>query len=259
MKGKTLIPCLAEFLGTFIFVSIGFASVAAMVLKMSDINYPFMAMCWGGAITVAIYIVGGVSGAHLNPAVTAALVIWDGFDKKKALCYIAAQTLGAFCAAAMVYYLFSSGIHGMEDVNGWVRGTAEGAGAMGIFVTGAADGVSMLKAFITEAVITAILVLTIYAVTDKDNISAPDTGIGDIAIGAIVVFCGIAFGPLTGFAMNPARDFGPRIFLMLAGWGKYALGSGGYGLIVPIFGPFLGGILGGGIYKKVIKPLREKM
>jgi glycerol uptake facilitator protein len=259
MKGKTLIPCLAEFLGTFIFVSIGFASVAAMVLKMSDVSYPFMAVCWGGAITIAIYIVGGVSGAHLNPAVTAALVVWDGFDKKKAVCYIISQILGAFCAAAIVYYLFSSGINEMEEVNGWVRGTAEGTGAMGIFVTGAAAGVSMFKAFINETIITAMLVLTIYAVTDKENVSAPEVGIGDIAIGAIVIFCGIAFGPLTGFAMNPARDFGPRLFVMIAGWGKYALGSDFYGLIVPIFGPFLGGILGGGVYKKVIKPLREKI
>ena len=249
-------PYLAEWFGTFFYISIGFASVAVLVLGMSDINYPYMAVCWGGAITIAIYLVGSISGAHMNPAVTVALTIWSGFDKKKAVGYIIAQILGAFCAAALIYLLFHSQICNREAAEGWIRGTAEGTGAMGIFVTGAAEGVEMWKAFLSESIITSFLVMTIYAVADETNRSAPSAGIGAITIGAIVTFCGISFGPLTGFAMNPARDFGPRLFVWLAGWGSYAWGANGYGLIVPIFAPLLGGIIGGGIYTRVIQKSR---
>lgn len=80
----------------------------------------------------------------------------------------------------------------------------------------------MWKAFIVEMIDTAALVLTVFAVTDGGNGSAPKSGIGAIAIGASVTFCGIALGPATGFAMNPARDLGPRIFITLAGWGGTA-------------------------------------
>lgn len=257
MREKRLgVLCLAEFFGTFFFVAIGLASVAVLVLGMSDINYPWMAVCWGVGITLAIYMVGSVSGAHMNPAVTLALTIWSGFDKKKAVAYIAAQILGAFCAAAIVYLLFSTRISGLEEMNAWVRGTSNGNGAMGIFVTAAAEGVTMWKAFVLETLITAVLVLTIYAVTDPTNDSAPSAGIGAIAIGASVALCGIACGPLTGFAMNTARDLGPRLFVFVCGWGKYAWGTNGYGLIVPIFAPLLGGVLAGGIYTKMIKKYR---
>lgn len=255
-KQHKIAPYLAEWIGTFFFVAIGFASVAVMVLGMSDINYPYMAVCWGGGIALAIYMVGSVSGAHMNPAVTVALTLWSGFDKRKAVGYIIAQIFGAFCAAALIYLLFQAQIADLETANGWIRGTAEGTGAMGIFVTGAAAGVPMWKAFLSETVITAFLVITIYAVTDTTNDSAPSAGIGAIAIGAVVTLCGISFGPLTGFAMNPARDFGPRLFVMLAGWGQPAWGVNAYGLIVPIFAPLLGGVLGGGIYTKVIQKIR---
>lgn len=248
--------CAAEFFGIFLFVFIGLASVAVMVTGMSDISYSGMAVCWGVGITLAIYLVGSVSGAHMNPAVTIALTVWSGFEKKKAVAYIIAQIFGAFCAAALVYLLFSAKITDLEAVNGWVRGTAEGTGAMGIFVTGAAEGIAMWKAFLAEVAMTAVLVFTIYAVTDQSNESAPGAGIGAIAIGVSVTLCGMACGPLTGFAMNPARDFGPRLFITICGWGKYAWGAGGYGLIVPIFATILGGILAGGIYTKIIQKMR---
>ena len=243
----------AEFFGTFFFLVIGIGSVAVLVTGMSDISYPAMALCWGGAVALAIYVVGSVSGAHINPAVTIALTVWSGFDKKKAVGYIVSQIIGGFCAAALVYLLFSSQIIDLEAASGWVRGTADGSGAMGIFVTSAAEGTAMWKAFLVEVVLTAFLILTVYAVTDDKNGSAPSAGIGAIAIGSIVFFCGAALGPLTGFAMNTARDFGPRLFVALAGWGSTAWGANGYGLIVPIFAPIVGGILGGGVYKIITR------
>ena len=239
------------------FVGIGLGSVAAMVLGMSDISYSFMALAGGIAIALAIYLTGSISGAHMNPAVTLAMVVWSGFDKKKAVSYIIAQIIGAFLAAALVYFLFSSKIVALEEMNGWTRGTDGGNGLMEIFVTSAAEGVSFVKAFIVEIINTMVLVLTIYAVTDKKNASAPNPGLAAIMIGISVTLCGMAFGPLTGFAMNTARDLGPRLFVAIAGWGKFAWGNNLYGLIVPAFAPIVGGILAGGIYTKVICRFRE--
>ena len=252
-KKGTMAQYMAEFFGTFFFVTIGLGSVAVMVLDMSDIDYPFMAVCWGGGITLAIYMVGSVSGAHMNPAVTVATALFGGFDRRKVFGYIVAQIIGAFCAAAVIYLVFSARIDAYEAANGWVRGTSGGTGAMGIFVTGAAGGISMWKTFIVEMIDTAALVLTVFAVTDGGNGSAPKSGIGAIAIGASVTFCGIALGPATGFAMNPARDLGPRIFITLAGWGGTAWGENLYGLVVPIFATLSGGILAGAVYTNIIK------
>lgn len=254
MKEKSLGKlCLAEAFGTFFFVALGLSSVAVLVLGMSDINYPWMAVVWGVGITIAIYLVGNVSGAHMNPSVTLALTLFGGFDKKKAIPYMISQVVGAFLAAAVVYMLFSTRICDYEAANGWVRGMEDGSGAMGIFVTGPAEGLAMWKAFLAEVLMTAVLVITIFAVTDGENASAPQAGIGAVAIGTSVTLCGIASGPLTGFAMNPARDLGPRIFITLFGWGKYAWGANLYGLICPVLATFAGGILAGAFYTKVIK------
>lgn len=252
---KVLKECIAEYIGTLMFVGIGLSSVATMVLKLSDVSYSFMALAWGIAIAFAIYLVGSISGAHMNPAVTIALTIWSGFEKKKAVFYIIAQIMGAFSAAAIVYLIFQEGIISFEGANGWIRGTAEGTGAMGIFVT--SSSLALWKAFLVEVIDTMILVFTIYAVTDKKNTSAPSSGLGAVAIGISVTLCGIALGPLTGFAMNTARDLGPRLFLAIAGWGQSAWGNNLYGIIVPIFAPIVGGILAGGLYTKIIVKIRK--
>ncbi|QAT43403.1 MIP/aquaporin family protein [Aminipila luticellarii] len=251
-KDSLAAQCLAEWFGTFFFLTIGIGSVAVLVLGLSDINYPWMAACWGVAITLAIYIVGGISGAHLNPAVTIALAAFGGFEKRKIIPYIAAQVLGGITAAALIYFLFRANIVSYESANGVVRGMTEGLGCGGIFVTQAGASVSMLTAFMNEMFLTFVLVLVIFAVTDTSNGSAPAAGLPAVAIGASVTFAGIALGPLTGFAMNPARDLGPRIFLLLSGWGSSALGEQYYGLIVPIFATILGGLIAGAFYKKVI-------
>ena len=252
MKNSLSVLCFAEFFGTFLFVSIGLASVAVLVLGLSDLNYPWMAACWGFAVTLAIYVVGGVSGAHMNPAVTLSLAVWGGFNKMNVLPYIIAQVFGAFCAAALVYTCFHEQIIAFEAAKGVVRDAANSGVSAGIFVTAAGSQVSLMTAFLVEAFITCLLVLVIYATTDAKNPAAPVVGLPALAIGAIVIFCGVAFGPLTGFAMNPARDFGPRLFLMIAGWGKTALGSNMYWLLVPISATIIGGQAAGFIYKKII-------
>lgn len=253
MKKSLSVLCFAEFFGTFFFVSVGLASVAVFVLGLSDINYPWMAASWGVAVGLAIYVVGGVSGAHMNPAVTLSLAVWGGFDKKKVAPYIASQVIGAFCAAALVYICFQEEVLAFEAAKGIIRNSVNGGGSAGMYVTAAGGGVSLMTAFLVEAFITCLLLLVIYATTDAKNPAAPGAGLPALAIGAIVLFCGVAFGPLTGFAMNPARDFGPRLFLMLSGWGQTAFGNGVYWLIVPIVATITGGQIAGFLYTKVIR------
>ncbi len=163
---------------------------------------------------------------------------------------LAVMALGAL--ALLVYFCFRTHILDFEAANGLVRGEASGLGSAGMFATAAGPKVSMLTAAVVEAFLTGLLVLVIFATTDAKNPTAPGSGLPALAIGAIVIFCGISFGPLTGFAMNPARDLGPRIFLMLNGWGGSAVGINSYGLIVPIFATTFGGLAGGWLYTKVI-------
>ena len=161
--------------------------------------------------------------------------------------------IGAFGGAAIAYGLFSSNIRAFEQANNIIRGTASGLSSSGIFATLPGKNVSLFNAFFVEFVITLILMLIIYSVTDTDNSGAPSGGLAAIAIGLTVTLCGLGFGTLTGFAMNPARDLGPRLFTMLAGWGIEAVGPSYYGFIVPLAGPILGAITAGFVYLKLIK------
>lgn len=259
MENRTFGECLAEAIGTFIFVLIGIGSVAILVVTETAMSYWELAIVWGVSVTLGIYIAGFVSGAHLNPAVTISLAVWKKFPVKKVIPYIAAQVIGAFLAAAVAFALFHSVIGDFEAANNITRGAADGAATAGIFATSAGAGISMANAFFVEAVITMILMLVIYAVTDASNGGAPSGGLPALAIGLTVAVCGMAFGTLTGFAMNPARDLGPRLFTLVAGWGTTALGENMYGLIVPIFGPIIGAIAAGFIYLKLLVPYFPKI
>lgn len=259
MKNKLFGECLGEAIGTFIFVLIGVASVAILVATDTVMSYWELAILWGISVTLGIYIAGFVSGAHLNPAVTISLAVWNKFSWKKVGPYVLAQVIGAFLAATVVFLLFHSVIGNYEAANDIVRGTASGAGTAGIFATSAGAGISMINAFFVEFVITMILMLVIYSVTDASNGGAPTGGMPALAIGLTVAVCGLAFGTLTGFAMNPARDLGPRLFTLVSGWGTTALGANGYGLIVPIFGPILGAVFAGFVYFKLLVPYFPKL
>ncbi len=254
MKNNLVGECIAELLGTFVFIFIGTATVASLVTAKTNISYWELCLCWGLAITMAVFIFGIISGAHLNPSVTIALAVWKGFDKKKVVPYIVAQTVGAFLGAAVTYGLYGGTITAFENSKNIVRSSSAGWATEGIFCTFPRSGLTMFNAFMVELCITALLLLVIFAVTDGNNDSCPKAGFPALAIGLTVAFIGASFGPLTGFAMNLARDLGPRLFCMIAGWGPSAIGPNGYGLIVPIFAPIIGGIVGGGIYEKLVAP-----
>ncbi|WML55288.1 MIP family channel protein [Neobacillus sp. PS3-12] len=258
MKKALWGECLAEGIGTFILIFIGVGTVASMVTAGITMSFWELSIAWGLAVTIAIYVAGFISGAHINPAVTIGLAVWGGFDKKKVIPYIISQIIGAFLGAAVVYGLYQEAIKIFEKTKGIIRTADSGWASAGIFSTFPKSYLTTFEAFCVEFAITALLMIVIFAVTDNDNGAAPKAGLPALAIGITIAICGISFGPLTGFAMNPARDFGPRLFLIAAGWGTNVLGPHMYGLIVPIFGPIIGALFGGGVYKKLIVPFFPK-
>lgn len=243
---------IAEFIGSFILVFIGAGSVAALILN--DANYTMwdISMIWGLAVSLALYLTAAISGAHINPAVTLALAFYRGFPWEKVLPYILAQIGGTFTAAASVYALYYSGFLQYETSNNIVRGTAESQQLASIFSTYPAPYLNYLQAALIEVTITAVLIAAIFSFIDEKNSFAPPKALFPMAVGMVIAILGGAFGSLTGFAMNPARDFGPKVFSALVGWGPLAFpGVKGY-FWIPIIAPLLGGVIGGAVYNLFI-------
>ncbi len=253
-KQHTLLgECIAEFIGTGLLIFFGVGCVAALVLTGANFGQWEISIMWGLGVAIAIYCTAGVSGAHINPAVTIALAMFHGFDKRKVAPYIAAQLLGAFCTAALIYALYSNLFTEFEAANQIVRGSEASLATAGIFSTYPHAALSFSGAFAVEFVITAVLMFAILALTDDKN-GAPRGPMAPLMIGILIAVIGGSLGPLTGFAMNPARDFGPKFFAFLAGWGDVAL-TGGKDIpymIVPILAPICGACFGGWLYPKVI-------
>lgn len=251
---------ISEVIAVFIIITLGNSAAAMLILyDPSPYAQAYWGLCiaWGLAVTIAIYVTGAVSGTHANPAVTLALVLFRGFPKRKALPYVGAQLLGAFLGAAMVYSMFHPVIDAYNANHGLTR---EAGGAAGVFFTAPGVGISPLQAFWNEIVLTAILVLGIFAITEEFNTQAPMANSGALMIGFLVATIGASAGNLEGWPINPARDLGPRIFGWMFGWGPSALPAPNNYWWVPIAGPLIGGIVGGGAYSLLIRPYlpREK-
>lgn len=263
MKRDNLMgQCIAEFIGTGMLIFFGVGCVAALVVAGVDLGQWEISIIWGLGVSMAIYVTGGVSGAHLNPAVTLALANFKGFDKKKVVPYILSQIAGAFSSAGLVYFLYRNLFINYEASNGIVRGSVESLATAGIFSTYPNPLLNNFQAFAVEVVITAVLMLTILAVGDDRN-GTPKGHMSAILVGIVIAVIGGSLGPLTGFAMNPARDFGPKLFAFIAGWGQVAF-TGGLAnpyFWVPILGPICGAQLGTIIYDKMVSanlPQEEK-
>ncbi|OAN17032.1 aquaporin [Photobacterium jeanii] len=253
-KQHTLLgECIAEFIGTGLLIFFGVGCVAALVLTSAQFGQWEISIMWGLGVAIAIYCTAGVSGAHINPAVTIALALFHGFDKRKVAPYIIAQVLGAFCSAALIYALYSNLFAEFEATNQIIRGSEASLATAGIFSTYPHAALTFSGAMAVEFVITAVLMFAILAIGDDKN-GAPRGAMGPLLIGILIAIIGGSLGPLTGFAMNPARDFGPKFFAFLAGWGDIAL-SGGKDIpymIVPIVAPILGASFGAWLYPKAI-------
>ncbi|MEN3753155.1 MIP/aquaporin family protein [Mangrovibacter yixingensis] len=249
LKGQ----CIAEFIGTGLLIFFGVGCVAALVVAGATFGQWEISIIWGLGVAMAIYLTAGVSGAHLNPAVTLALWLFANFEGRKVVPFICSQFLGAFCAAALVYGLYYNLFIDYELTHHIVRGTPESLQLAGIFSTYPNPHINFYQAFAVEMVITAILMGVIMALTDDGN-GIPRGPLAPLLIGLLIAVIGASMGPLTGFAMNPARDLGPKTFAWLAGWGEIAF-TGGRNIpyfLVPTFGPVTGAILGAFGYQKLI-------
>ena len=250
----TMGELISECLAMFIIIVIG-CSVACMFTLYDPSPYQsaYWGVCitWGLAVTIAIYVTGAVSGTHANPAVTLALALYRGFPKSKILPYCAAQVVGGFLGAAIVCLLYGPVIDHYNLLHHLTR--ADG-GAAGVFFTHPGLAITVPHAFVDEIILTAILVLGIFAITEDFNTVAPQANSGALIIGLLVAAIGASAGYLEAWAINPARDLGPRLFAWMAGWGAAALPSPDNYWWVPILGPLLGGVVGGGLYQGLIHP-----
>eukprot|EP00095_Tigriopus_kingsejongensis_P006797 snap_masked-scaffold1064_size65302-processed-gene-0.5 protein:Tk06797 transcript:snap_masked-scaffold1064_size65302-processed-gene-0.5-mRNA-1 annotation:"hypothetical protein DAPPUDRAFT_311096" len=236
---------LAEFLGTFVLVLFGTAVVAQVVLSNEE-KGDFFAINWGWgvAVTLGVLVSGGVSGGHINPAVTLGFAVIGNFPWKKVPLYMAAQYLGGFVASATVFGVYYEALNAFEEFNGYSRATPQTAG---IWATYPSEFLSHPSGIFDQVVSTALLMLLICAIIDKKNMNVAK-GMYPLYIGFVVLNIGICFGHNCGYAINPARDLAPRIFTAIAGWGTEPFTHANYWWVVPIVGSHIGAVLGALIY-----------
>lgn len=254
-----------EFVGTFLLVFFGCGSVCAAVTTGAQVGVFQVAIVWGLGIAMAIHLTGALSGAHLNPAVTVSMATWTDFPRSRVVPYIATQMLGSFVAAAVLYGVFGDALQAYEQTKDIIRGQAGSEATAMVFgeyfpnpggcpLTEAVRArMSLMAAFGAEVIGTAVLLLVIFCVTDERNKSHPQM-LTAATIGLTVTLLISLLGPLTMACFNPARDFAPRLFSSLAGWGAVPFQVNGLGwLTVYIVAPMLGGLLGGGLYRLLFK------
>jgi len=233
----------AEFFGTFVLILFG-VGVVAQVVGAGIGNHDSIAWAWGLGVTLGVYVAGRISGAHLNPAVTVALAVFQGFPWRKVAPYALAQTAGAFVAALLVRWNYTEVLAKLDP--------GHSIKTQGVFSTLPGNGtlpVSDLGALRDQIIGTAILVFVIFALVDLRN-QAPLANLAPLLIGLLVVAIGMAWGTDAGYAINPARDFGPRLASFVTGYGTAWRDQYGHLYFwVPIVGPVLGAVVGGGLYQ----------
>ena len=239
----------AEFFGTFILIAFGVGVVAQNVLSNgANGSYLAINLGWGLAVTLGIYTAAGVSGAHLNPAVTVALAVHRALPWSKVLPYVLAQTAGAFVGAALVFINYREAFTAFDGGTRLIEGATATAG---IFATYPQPFLSLSGGFVDQVIGTMLLMAGVLAVTDQKNVAPPAWLTGPL-VGALVVAIGVAFGFNAGYAINPARDLGPRLFTAIAGWGPGVFTAGGGWWWVPVVAPCVGAIIGAWLYDAFI-------
>jgi MIP family channel proteins len=246
MRNEVVREMLAEFLGTFVLIVFGVGVVAQTVLSAGSAGSPLsINIAWGLAVTMGCYVAAGVTGAHLNPAVSLALAVHRRFPWRKVPPYVAAQMAGAFVASAVVYITYREAIAAFD---GGIRHVTGPLATAGIWATYPRPFLTVFPGgFIDQAVGTALLVAVIFAISDSRNSPAP-SGLAPVVVGLLVVLIGATFGFNSGYAINPARDFAPRVFTAMAGWGLDVFRAGNGWWWVPIAGPCAGAVAGGWLY-----------
>jgi glycerol uptake facilitator protein len=258
----------SEYLGTFVLIMFGDGVVAMTVaaLNQSDRgrlifaasgDWMLIATGWAIAVSLAVYVAGGISGAHINPAVTLSFAVFRDFPWRKVPGYMLAQVLGAFTAAALLYLNYKQAINSFEAANDIVRGERSSIPSFSIFATFPAGYFSNAAGpFLDELIGTALLVGIVLALVDEFG-EGPGSNLAPLLIGFVVFAIGMSFGANSGYAINPARDLGPRLFAWIQGWGDIAV-PGNYGNVdgymwVPIVAPLVGGLVGAVVYDFFIR------
>ncbi|GAB4467391.1 MAG: MIP/aquaporin family protein [Anaerolineae bacterium] len=252
MKQKGLMAeLIGEVFGTFILILLGDGVVAnvglAPRLAAPAYNWNTITIGWAFAVVVAVYVAGGVSGAHLNPAVTIGLAVKRGFPWAKVVPFIIAQIVGAFLGAAGVYLVYMEGLQEAGMPNVWCTGPGSvfGSAFWGGAGAASAGSYSLLNASIAEFFGTMVLMWGILASGDSKNMGLMHN-LGPFLVGFTVLAVGLSLGGPSGYAINPARDLGPRLFGTLVG--TTGLFDGIYWLVPPVLVTILGGIAGPFLY-----------
>jgi glycerol uptake facilitator protein len=255
--------CLAELAGTFLLVFFGCGSVHVAVLTGAHVGLWQVAIVWGVGVALAIYATAGISGAHLNPAITLAFAVYRKFSWARVGPYIASQLAGAILAAVVLSILFSGIMAEFETAQHITRGAPGSELSAQVYGEyfpnpGTAKGwsagaVSHTQAMLAEGLGTAFLAMFIFALTEPRNHAAP-RWLVPAFIGLTVSIIIAVVAPLTQAGLNPARDFGPRLWAWLAGWGDVAIpGPRGGFFTVYILSPVLGAMVGAGLYQLLLR------
>jgi glycerol uptake facilitator protein len=263
-RGGLLGECLAEFIGTFVLIAFGCGVVAMAVAALPGSgraatpttiflaagDWLLIAWGWAFAVMFGVYVAGGVSGAHINPAVTLAFAVRRGFSWAKVVPYIISQVAGAFVGAALVYAVYHDAISAFDGATRGPKTNGHTLASFSIFATFPAPYFhgGIWGPLVDQIVGTAFLVMLIVAVIDLRN-TAVKANLGPVVIGFVVAAIGMSFGANAGYAINPARDFGPRLFTWAEGWNSLAFpgslaGSFSAYWWIPIVGPLIGGVIG---------------
>ncbi|XP_071775024.1 aquaporin-7 [Centroberyx gerrardi] len=250
LKNELLRVGLAETLCTYVMMVFGLGSVAQVVTGQGafgqyiSINLGF---CLG--VAMGVHVGGKVSGAHMNAAVSFTMCVFGRLAWKMLPVYVFTQLLGSFLAAGTIYVIYYDAIYDYSGGNLTVTGARATAG---IFATYPAPYLSLQAGFIDQVFGTAMLLLCLMALSDQRNKPAA-AGSEPVAVGLLVLLIGISLGSNSGYAINPTRDLGPRVFTAIAGWGTDVFRAGKGWWWVPVVAPLVGGVLGAGLYKAMVE------
>ncbi len=239
------IDYLGEFWGTFVFISFGIGSIAQTTMNPGYGGYLSINLMWGIAVMLGFFACAGNSGAHLNPSVTIASATYRGFSWKKVPGYIFAQFFGALLASFLVFGVYKSNIDSFEGHG--VRTVTGAHPSAGMFFSLPKPYLTRGAQFVSELVASAFLQFGIFSLADTYNAGATASTF-PFALMLLITAIGGCFGVQTGFAMNFARDFGPRLAACILGYGSEIWTEGEHYFWVPIIAPILGTFIGGGLY-----------
>ncbi|KAJ3608804.1 hypothetical protein NHX12_023334 [Muraenolepis orangiensis] len=250
VQNQLLRECMAECLGVYVMILFGCGSVA-QVVTTGERKGQYLSINLGFALgtSFGVFVSRGVSGAHLNPAVSLSLCVLGRHPWTKFPFYLVSQVLGAFLAAATVSLQYHEAIRSFGGGELQVTGATATAG---IFATYPADYLSLWGGVADQVIGTAALLVCVLALGDSRNSPAP-AGLEPVLVGAAVLVIGVSMGSNSGYAINPARDIGPRLFTYFTGWGVEVFQAGGGWWWVPLVATFVGALLGTLIYELFIE------